>query len=129
MTSPLVPTTAAELHASTAAEFAALLRKIQVRSGLSVPEVARRAGLPRSQAYSMLTRGTLPTKPAQVRLFVTTCGLPEPLVAVVMGLWVSQCTRKPPPGERGLSPAAIRRRSSRVRPQEPREASAWAGTS
>ncbi|WP_146231352.1 hypothetical protein [Lentzea atacamensis] len=86
---PLIPTSSDELDASTVAEFLALLKKIRLRSGLSLPKIAGLAGpaLPRSQAYSMLNRGTLPTKPEQVRLFVTTCGLPEPQVAQVMELW------------------------------------------
>ncbi|HEX7302173.1 hypothetical protein [Lentzea sp.] len=71
------------------AEFLALLKKIQVRSGLSPAKIADRAGskLGRSQAYSMLNRGTLPTKPEQVRLFTVTCGLSEPQVSRVMELW------------------------------------------
>ncbi|MFJ5988134.1 hypothetical protein [Lentzea sp. NPDC092896] len=84
---PSVPTSLDELHASTVAEFIALLRTIRLRSGLSLPKIAERAGLPRSQAYSMLSRGNLPTKPEQVRLFVITCGLPEPQVVQVMELW------------------------------------------
>lgn len=86
---PSVPTSLDELHATTVAEFLGLLKKIQLRSGLLLPEIARRAGraLPRSQAYSMLSRGNLPTRPEQVRLFVTTCGLPEPQVVRVMELW------------------------------------------
>ncbi|MGI5504134.1 helix-turn-helix domain-containing protein [Lentzea sp. CA-135723] len=76
-----------ELHASTVPEFLGLLKKIRGRSGLSLPKIAGLAGLPRSQAYSMLSRGNLPTKPEQVRAFVTTCGLPEPQVVRVMELW------------------------------------------
>ncbi|MEV6240051.1 BTAD domain-containing putative transcriptional regulator [Lentzea sp. NPDC051838] len=88
---PLIATSTAELRAATAAEFIELLRTIHVRSGLTLPEVSRRAGqvLPRSQAYSLLKRGKLPTKPDQVRAFVTICGLPAPQVARVMELWAT----------------------------------------
>ncbi|MDX8034689.1 BTAD domain-containing putative transcriptional regulator [Lentzea sp. BCCO 10_0856] len=88
---PLIATTTAELRAATAAEFIELLRLIHARSGLTLPEVHRRAGqvLPRSQVYSLLKRGKLPTKPEQVRAFVTICGLPEPQVARVMELWAT----------------------------------------
>ncbi|MFI6098631.1 BTAD domain-containing putative transcriptional regulator [Lentzea sp. NPDC051213] len=88
---PLIPTPATELRAATAAEFIDLLRTIHVRSGLTLPEIARRAGrvLPRSQIYSLLKRGKLPTKPEQVRAFVTICGLPESRVARVMELWAT----------------------------------------
>jgi hypothetical protein len=88
---PLIATSTAELRAATAAEFVELMRLIQVRSGLTLPEVSRRAGrlLPRSQVYSLLKRRTLPTKPDQVRAFVSICGLPEPQVARVMELWAT----------------------------------------
>lgn len=88
---PLIATSTAELRAATEAEFVELLRTIQVRSGLTLPEVHRRAGrrLPRSQVYSLLRRGKLPTKPEQVRAFVTICGMPEPQVARVMELWAT----------------------------------------
>jgi hypothetical protein len=88
---PLVATSTAELRAATAAEFIELLRMIHVRCGLTLPEISRRAGqvLPRSQVYSLLKRGKLPTKPEQVRTFVTICGLPEPQVARVMELWAT----------------------------------------
>ena len=88
---PLLATSTAELRAATAAEFVELMRLIQVRSGLTLPEISRRAGrlLPRSQVYSLLKRRTLPTKPDQVRAFVTICGLPEPQVARVMELWAT----------------------------------------
>ncbi|MGW6934271.1 BTAD domain-containing putative transcriptional regulator [Lentzea sp. NPDC054927] len=90
-TRPLIATSTAELRAATEAEFIDLLRTIRVRSGLTPPEISRRAGqtLPRSQIYSLLKRGKLPTKPEQVRAFVTICGLPEPQVARVMELWAS----------------------------------------
>ncbi|SEP78541.1 transcriptional activator domain-containing protein [Lentzea xinjiangensis] len=88
---PLVATSAAELRAATEAEFIELLRTVRVRSGLTLPEISRRAGgvLPRSQVYSLLRRGKLPTKPHQVRTFVTICGLPEQQVARVMELWAT----------------------------------------
>lgn len=89
---PLIPTSTTELRAATEAEFVALLRKIHARSGLTLPELSRRAGavtLPRSQAYSLLKRDKLPTKPDQVRAFVSTCGLSEPQVARVMELWAT----------------------------------------
>lgn len=88
---PLIATSTAELRAATEAEFIDLLRTIRVRSGLTPPEISRKAGqvLPRSQVYSLLKRGKLPTKPEQVRAFVTICGLPEPQVARVMELWAT----------------------------------------
>ncbi|MFS8098214.1 hypothetical protein LFM09_13830 [Lentzea alba] len=89
---PLIATSTAELRAATEAEFIDLMRLIQVRSGLTLPEISRRAGqrlLPRSQVYSLLDRKKLPTKPQQVRAFVTICGLPEPQVARVMELWAT----------------------------------------
>ncbi|MFD4643704.1 BTAD domain-containing putative transcriptional regulator [Lentzea sp. NPDC058436] len=89
---PLIATSTAELRAATEAEFVELLRTVHVRSGLSLPELSRRAGpvlLPRSQVYSLLKRGKLPTKPGQVRAFVSTCGLSEPQVARVMELWAT----------------------------------------
>ncbi len=88
---PLITTSPAELRATTATEFIALLRTIHLRSGLTLPEISRRAGqvLPRSQVYSLLKRGKLPTKPEQVRAFVKICGLPDSHVARVMELWVT----------------------------------------
>ncbi|SER37546.1 BTAD domain-containing putative transcriptional regulator [Lentzea albida] len=88
---PLLATSTAELRAATETEFVELLRTIRTRSGLSLPEIHRRAGrvLPRSQVYSLLKRGKLPTKPEQVRAFVSTCGLSEPQVARVMELWAT----------------------------------------
>ncbi|MCP2248556.1 BTAD domain-containing putative transcriptional regulator [Lentzea aerocolonigenes] len=88
---PLIATSTAELRAATEAEFIDLLRLVQVRSGLTLPEISRRAGqvLPRSQVYSLFKRRKLPTKPEQVRAFVTICGLPEPQVARVMELWAT----------------------------------------
>lgn len=88
---PLMATATAELQAATETEFIDLLRKIQVRSGLTLPEISRRAGhvLPRSQVYSLFKRGKLPTKAEQARVFVTQCGLPEAQVARVMELWAT----------------------------------------
>jgi hypothetical protein len=88
---PLIATSTAELRAATEAEFIDLLRLVQVRSGLTLPEISRRAGqvLPRSQVYSLLKRRKLPTKPEQVRAFVTICGLPGPQVSRVMELWAT----------------------------------------
>ncbi|MFD5827386.1 hypothetical protein [Lentzea sp. NPDC060358] len=88
---PLVTTSMPELRAATEGEFIAMLRMISVRSGLTVREISRRAGgvLPRSQVYSLFQRGKLPTKPGQVRTFVTICGLRGPQVARVMALWVA----------------------------------------
>lgn len=86
---PLAPTSNSELHATTVAEFLELLRLVQLRSGLTLSQLSSKAGpgLPRSQAYSMLSRGALPTKPGQVRLFLKTCGLPEDQVDRVLQLW------------------------------------------
>lgn len=86
---PLAPTSTGELHAATEAAYVELMRLIQVRSGRTPSQLAAAAGpgLPRSQAYSMLRRETLPTKPEQVRLFLTTCGLPEDQVERMLQLW------------------------------------------
>ncbi len=88
---PLIATSTAELRAATEAEFIELMRTVHLRSGLTLPEVSRRAGqvLPRSQVYSLFKRAKLPTKAEQVRAFVTICGLPEPQVARVMELWAT----------------------------------------
>lgn len=88
---PLIATSTAELRAATEAEFIELMRLIHARSGLTLPEISRRAGqvLPRSQVYSLLKRNKLPTKPDQVRAFVSACGLADPQVARVMELWAT----------------------------------------
>jgi hypothetical protein len=88
---PLLDT---ELQATNEAEFTELLRATQVRSGLNPAQVAIRAGLARSQAYSLVRRGKLPTKPEQVRAFITACGLPEAQIQRVMALWVELRERK-----------------------------------
>lgn len=108
---PLLATSTAELRAATEAEFVELLRTIRARSGLSLPEIHRRAGrvLPRSQVYSLLKRDRLPTKPEQVRAFVSICGLPEPQVARVMELWATlrEQTELAVRGPEGEKPFAI----------------------
>lgn len=83
----LQPMLDSELQATTAKEFVGLLGDIQRRSGLSVPKWAQRAGVPRSQAYSLLRRTTLPSKPEQVEALVVAAGLPVDQVQRVMRLW------------------------------------------
>lgn len=85
-----VPMTDEELKAGTAAEFISLLRRMQVRSGLTPAEIAARGGIPRSTAYRFVNdqkNSSLPAKMDQVRAFAATCGLPEPQVEKVVVLW------------------------------------------
>lgn len=85
-----VPLTDGELVAGTPAAFIGLLRRVQVRSGLTPAEVAVRAGIPRSTAYRFVDdrkNTALPTKMEQVRAFLVVCGLSEPQVQKVMVLW------------------------------------------
>ncbi|WP_367127380.1 helix-turn-helix domain-containing protein [Saccharothrix sp. HUAS TT1] len=85
-----IPVATSELEASTPAAFIALLRRVQVRSGLTPAEVSVRAGIPRSTAYRFVNdqkNTSLPTKMEQVRAFVAACGLPEPQVERVVVLW------------------------------------------
>ncbi|ROP42026.1 helix-turn-helix domain-containing protein [Saccharothrix texasensis] len=85
-----VPVADDELEARTPAEFISLLRRVQVRSGLTPAEVATRGGIPRSTAYRFVNdqkNSSLPTKMDQVRAFVVACGLPEPQVEKVVVLW------------------------------------------
>lgn len=74
------------------AEFTALLKLVQVRSGVNPGKIAERAGggLSRSQAYQLLNQRvrTLPTRIGQVQLFLRACGLDDHQVAQVAHLWV-----------------------------------------
>ncbi|HYS38838.1 MAG TPA: helix-turn-helix transcriptional regulator [Pseudonocardiaceae bacterium] len=87
---PVAPTFGPEIRAATAVEFATLLRLLQIRSGVSASEIARRAGIARSQAYALINSGrrVLPTHLPQVAAFTWACGLPPDLVAQVERLWV-----------------------------------------
>lgn len=76
-----------ELQATSEPEFTRLLRTIQQRSGHSPAEISRLTEIPRSQAYSLISRESLPTRPQQVRSFVTACGLPPAQLQRVMRLW------------------------------------------
>ncbi|WP_033443039.1 hypothetical protein [Saccharothrix sp. NRRL B-16314] len=85
-----VPMTDDDLKAGSASEFISLLRRIQVRSGLTPAEIAARGGIPRSTAYRFVNdqkNSSLPAKMDQVRAFAATCGLPEPQVEKVVVLW------------------------------------------
>ncbi|MFJ6674995.1 helix-turn-helix domain-containing protein [Actinosynnema sp. NPDC091369] len=85
-----VPVRDDELAAGTPAEFISLLRRIQVRSGLTPAEVAARGGIPRSTAYRFVNdqkNTSLPTKMEQVRAFAVACGLPDAQVEKVMVVW------------------------------------------
>jgi hypothetical protein len=86
---PTSPTLDSEVQATTTAEFGALLRLVRQRSGLTVPKVAEAAGLPRSQAYALVSkdRAVLPVKGEQVEAFVRACGLSTPQVERVLRLW------------------------------------------
>jgi hypothetical protein len=79
----------AELLARTPAEFAQLLNRIRARAGLTCGQIATKAKIPRSQAYSLVdkNRTTLPTKRSQVCAFVEACGLHPHQVEGVMRLW------------------------------------------
>ncbi|WP_367136645.1 helix-turn-helix domain-containing protein [Saccharothrix sp. HUAS TT1] len=77
-----------ELRCANEREFTRLLKDIQLRSGLSPAKIGEMAGIPRSQAYSMVARGTLPTRFRQVARFVEACGLPEPEIRHVLRLWL-----------------------------------------
>jgi hypothetical protein len=85
------PTEDIELKADTPIAFIALLRRLQLRSGVSPAKIAERAGrgLPRSQAYAFVEVGrtALPTKVAQVKLFAQACGLTADQVRRVVDLW------------------------------------------
>ena len=91
---PVRPLLDSELQATCEVGFTDLLRAIQVRSGLNPAQIAARTGLPRSQAYSLINRNKLPTKPDQVRAFITICGLPDPQVQRVMALWAELRERR-----------------------------------
>lgn len=85
-----VPVRDDELAAATPAEFISLLRRIQVRSGLTPAEVAVRGGIPRSTAYRFVNdrkNTSLPAKMEQVRAFAVACGLPDAQVEQVVVVW------------------------------------------
>jgi hypothetical protein len=77
------------IRADTPAEFRQLLDYIRVRAGLTSSQIAIKTAIPRSQAYNMVaaTRTSLPSKPDQVREFVSACGLAPVQVGLVMDLW------------------------------------------
>lgn len=77
-----------EYQAADGREFALLLKAVQLRSGLTLSRIGELAGIPRSQAYSMVARGTLPTRFRQVVRFVEVCGLPAADVRRIMRLWL-----------------------------------------
>ncbi|WHT21875.1 helix-turn-helix transcriptional regulator [Crossiella sp. CA-258035] len=83
------PTSATELKASTVAEFLALLRTLQHRSGANRSRLAGRSGIPKSSLYNLLDRNrtVLPQNSDQVRRFVKACGLDEHAVTQVMRVW------------------------------------------
>ncbi len=78
-----------KLHAENPGEFAALLRYILNASGLTAGQVAVKAKIPRSQAYSLIKPGrtTLPAKQEQVVDFVTACGVTEMQRDVVLSIY------------------------------------------
>ncbi|MET1074536.1 MAG: hypothetical protein ABWY11_17955 [Umezawaea sp.] len=79
-----------ELRAATPREFIAVLRLVQVRSGLSPAQIAIRADIPRSTAYRFVDNkknSALPTKVEQVKAFLAGCRLPEQQVRKVVLLW------------------------------------------
>jgi hypothetical protein len=79
-----------ELRATTPREFIAVLRLVQVRSGLSPAQIAIRADIPRSTAYRFVDNkknSALPTKVEQVKAFLAGCRLPDNQVRKVVLLW------------------------------------------
>jgi hypothetical protein len=87
----LVPTSVAEIQASTPPQFAALLRQTVERSGEKPPVLLERAEgvFGRSQLFAMTAkkRQALPTKPAQVQMLGRVCGLNEDCVARLLLVW------------------------------------------
>jgi hypothetical protein len=83
------PTALAEIRAGSAGEFAGLLRLLLDRSGLTVAEFARQAGISRSQVYALTQtgRGSLPLRVEQVRTFAEFAGLPDAQADAVVSLW------------------------------------------
>jgi len=83
------PTPAEEITATTAGEFVELLRLLQVRSGVTAGDIARRSGIARSQVYALIERGrrVLPTQLPHVHDFAQACGLTAAQVALVEALW------------------------------------------
>jgi hypothetical protein len=84
-----VATPDTDIVATNPQEFAALLRLLQVRSGLTAAKIANFVGMPRSTAYALISkdRTTLPARGQMVADFVRGCGLPPDKAAVVMTLW------------------------------------------
>lgn len=79
-----------ELRAASARDFIAVLRLVQVRSGLTPAQIAIRSGIPRSTAYRFVDHRkntALPTKVEQVQAFLVGCRLPEHQVRKVVLLW------------------------------------------
>jgi hypothetical protein len=78
-----------QLTASTPAQFSQLLNRVMTAADLRASEVAIKAKIPRSQAYSMVSgnRTALPSKPEQVRAFVKACGLNPVQATTVIDLW------------------------------------------
>ena len=101
-----VPVPDGELAASTPAEFISLLRRVQVRSGLTPAEVAGRGGIPRSTAYRFVNEKntSLPAKMEQVRAFLGACGLSEPQVEKVVVVWC-ELQGAPVTGSAAVEPA------------------------
>ncbi|MCO1575845.1 helix-turn-helix domain-containing protein [Crossiella sp. SN42] len=91
-----VPTPATELKAGDTAEFLALLRMLQARSGASRAELVRRSGIPSSSLYSLLEpkREALPQQSDQVRKFLEACGLDTHAVTQVMRVWADLYDRE-----------------------------------
>ena len=77
------------LTASTPAEFRQLLSRIMTEAGLTASQIAVKTGIPRSQAYSMVSssRISLPSKREQVQRFVEACGLAPVQAGLVMSVW------------------------------------------
>ncbi|WP_410646452.1 hypothetical protein [Amycolatopsis sp. cmx-4-54] len=77
-------------EAKDSTEFRALLGRILESSTLSCGQIAIKAGMPRSTAYSLpgTKRLGLPSNPEQIRDFVRACGLSVTQIELVMHLWL-----------------------------------------
>ncbi|MFJ7216269.1 hypothetical protein [Amycolatopsis sp. NPDC098790] len=78
-----------EMTLATVAEFAAMLRLVLKKSGMTAGQVAAKTSIARSSAYSLVsaTRTGLPVDAAQVQLFMRGCGLRHDQIDEVMRAW------------------------------------------
>jgi chloramphenicol 3-O-phosphotransferase len=79
----------AELHAENAVQFRRMLDRIRDAAGLNCGQIAVKTGMPRSQAYNLVSgaRKTLPSRRDQVAAFVQACNLAPVQVDIVLDIW------------------------------------------